>query len=246
MTDLPDLSDPLESNWFLHITDRLIPAPYSGRDPEYVWDIVLRRSPSGDRPQAALFVRRIDARIAVPDGVSLSDVLVQGAGTDDPVLPVALDPTTGRRVVDTGDSGAGFVYAAPQTLNVQVFNDRLDWLVFEDADNPFLDTSISQAARPGQELVDNTGTVRRVIELVNDPEARDLGNDALVVRVEPPFQPVHGPEELADGYDADANDPPESATPARRRAAYASWVRQVVFTPRPPVAVRVFNLEDPS
>jgi len=234
-------------NTGLAVADRLIPAPYSGRDPEYVWDIVMRREPNTNRPQVALFVRRVDARIEVPDGVSLSDVLVGGVGAADPVLPVALDRTTGQRVVDDGQNN-NHVYAAPQTLDVQVFTDRPDLLVFENADDDAIDASISQAVRPGQLLIDNTGTVRTVLGPATDPAALGLRPEALAVRVEPPFLPTNGAEELEDGtnFNPDDNAPDSDVVDAENNAARASWVRQVIFTPRTPVAVRVFTLEAPS
>jgi len=231
----------------LAVADRLIPAPYSGQDPEFVWDIVMRREPNTNRPQVALFVRRVDARIEVPDGVSLSDVLVGGVGAADPVLPVALDRTTGQRVVDDGQNN-NHVYAAPQTLDVQVFTDRPDLLVFENADDDAIDASISQAVRPGQLLIDNTGTVRTVLGPATDPAALGLRPEALAVRVEPPFLPTNGAEELEDGtnFNPDDNAPDSDVVDAENNAARASWVRQVIFTPRTPVAVRVFTLEAPS
>jgi len=248
--DLNDLDMPPtvfdDLNKGLAVADRLIPPPYSGEDPEFVWDIVLRREPATKRPQVALFIRRVDARIDVPDGVSLSDVLVQGTDGGDPVLPVALDRNTGRRAVDDGEN-ANFVYAAPQTLSVQVFTDRPNLLVFENANIDAIDASISQATRPGQILIDNTGTIRRVLGPATDPDALELRPDALAVRVEPPFQAVNGAVELDDGmgFDPDANEP-EATDTLENNANRESWVRQVIFTPRTPVAVRVFTLEAPS
>ena len=65
------------------VSARLFPQPYSGKDPKYVWDLALRREPSGDRLQAAIFIRRIDARVRVPRDHSLSDVLTGGGGEPD-------------------------------------------------------------------------------------------------------------------------------------------------------------------
>jgi len=234
----------------LTVSDRLVPQPYSGKDPKYVWDIVARRQPGTNRPQLAIFVRLIDGRIRVPKDKTLSDVLVVQAASataNSPSLPVALDRTTGRPAVDNaGDDTDDFVYAGLQTLQVQVVEDHLDWLVIEDAANPFIDTSISFATQPGQKLLDNTGTVRTVlgpppndttIALLNDPTVR-------IVRVDPPFNPNHAAVD-ASAYTEDANNP-ESAALNLRKAKRASWIRQVVFTPRTPLAVRVITLEEAS
>lgn len=224
-------------NKALSVTDRLIPQPFSGKDPKYVWDVVARRQPGTNRPQLAIFVRPVDLRIRAPRNATLSDVLVRGAGTDDPVLPVALDLNTGRPAVDDGRSTSGnLVYAAPQTLQVQVMTDHLDWLVIEDANNMFFDTSVSFATKPGQKLLDNTGTVRTVLGPATGPDADDLRNrDTRVLRVDPPFQFTQAAVESAS-YTIGSNNP---STDSER----ASWVRQIVFTPRTPLAIRVITLE---
>lgn len=240
-----NFSDFDDMDKFLTVADRLIPRAYSGKAPQYVWDVVLRRRPGANKPQIALFIRRVDARIKVPNGVALDDVLVRGVDGGDPVLPVSIDLTTGQPVVDDGQNG-DFVYASPQTLNVQVFKDQLDWLVFENAGDPLIDTSISFATRPGQLLVDNTGTVRRVLGPVTEPDAQI--EETVIVRVDPPFQTAHGARRLSDTAYSENNNEPGTTNPptATENAQRASWVRQVVFTPRTPVSVRIINPEDPS
>lgn len=241
--DSASISTPAGMRRILTVADRLYPQPFSGKDPKYVWDIVARREPGTNRPQLAIFIRLVDIRIRVAQNATLSGALVFGDGTDDPILPVAIDRTTGRPVVDNGKSASGdYVYAAPQTLKAQTFQDHLDWLVIEDADNPFIDTSISFATKPGQKFLDNTGTVRTIIGPVKDRIAQ-IAN-TRIVRVDPPFQPSHAPTNLAlDGYDEFANDPAlDPATQAQR----ASWLRQIVFTPRTPLAIRVITLQEPT
>ncbi|MFK7760284.1 MAG: prepilin-type N-terminal cleavage/methylation domain-containing protein [Phycisphaerales bacterium] len=228
-------------NKALSVTDRLYPQPYSGSDPKYVWDIVARRQPGTNRPQLAVFIRNIDPNIRVSQGKSLSDALVIGVDGADPVLPVALDPATGRPVADNGLPGAsGYVYAAPQSLQVQVIDSHLDWLIFEDANGTGFDTSISLATQVGQKLLDNTGTVRTVLgtpaNAQGDPLLRDP--NVRVVRVDPPFNSSQALDSTSNnGLTPNANDP---STDAER----ASWVRQVVFTPRTPLAIRVITLEE--
>jgi len=230
----------------LSVADRLIPQPYSGKDPKYVWDLVARRVPSSNRPQLAIFIRQIDQRINVPINATLSDVLVRSAGTPAgaPALPVAIDMTTGRPAVDNnGDFSDDLVYAAPQTLEVQVVSDHLDWLIIEDSNNQFIDTSISFATKPGQKLLDNSGTVRTVLGPATGPDT-DI-DDTRIVRVDPPFKPSHAAGD-SQAYTENLNDPENAGLPdeAARIAARASWIRQIVFTPRTPLAISVVTLEE--
>ncbi|MBL4810078.1 MAG: prepilin-type N-terminal cleavage/methylation domain-containing protein [Phycisphaerales bacterium] len=230
----------------LSVADRLIPQPYSGKDPKYVWDLVARRTPGSNRPQLGIFIRLIDQRIRVPINATLSDVLVRTAGTagDAPALPVALDRLTGKPVVDhEADFGDNIVYAAPQALQVQVVSDHLDWLIFEDANNPMFDTSISFATKPGQKLLDNTGTVRTVLGPATGPDS--VIPDTRIVRIDPPFKPSHAANDSVS-YNADNNDPENLADEQAKIAARTSWVRQIVFTPRTPLAIRVVTLEENS
>lgn len=226
---------------------RLYPQPYSGKDPRFVWDLALRREPGGDRVQAAIFVRRIDARVRVPTGYSLSDVLTGSNGVPGGQrLPVAIDPNTGRPVADDGNNK---FYANIQMLEVEVHPERLDWLVIPD-DQPigsdFADTSIDLATSSGQKLVDNTGVVRTVIglaELGSDDDSTQLRGRGRVVVVDPPFAASN-----AGGSRTDRARPSDSGTnnDPDWDDERASWVRQVIFTPRTPVAVRIVTLEDDS
>lgn len=230
------------------VSARLFPQPYSGKQPRYVWDLALRRESSGDRLQVAIFVRRIDARIRVPLGFSMSDVLTGGRlGSPplptDPVLPVAVDKTNGRPGVDDGVN-ADMVYAAIQTLNVEVYAEHLDWLIIPS--NPFIDTSIGFAAKVGQQLLDNTGVVRTVVGIPsvdeNDPLAGQLsgvGSDH-VVQVDPPFVFRNA----GGNNTGDARSSSVNTTDPLWDDERASWVRQVIFTPRTPVAIRVVTMEE--
>ncbi len=241
-------------NKALSVADRLIPQPFSGKDPKYVWDIVARRAPGSNRPQLGIFIRQIDQRINVPLNSTLSDVLVRTAGTvgGAPALPVAIDKSNGRPTVDTTADYADsddIVYAAPQTLQVQVVSDHLDWLIIEDAGNFFIDTSISFATKPGQKLLDNTGTVRTVLgPAIGVDQSDPIATDTRIIRVSPPFQPSQAAGD-SGSYTEDLNNPDTSplvSDEASKRAARASWVRQIVFTPRTPFAIRVVTLEENS
>jgi len=226
------------------VSTRLFPQPYSGKDPKFVWDVALRREPSGDRLQAAIFVRRIDARIRVPKNYTLSDVLTNGGSTvlpTEPILPVAIDASNGRIAVDDGING-NLVYAAIQTLQVKVHPEHLDWLIFEDGRNPALDGSVGFASKSGQQLLDNTGVVRTVTGIPtvdpSDPLASEFTNNRVVL-IDPPFTLQN-----AGGSDTNNARPSSNTNNVDWDDERASWVRQVIFTPRTPVAIRVVNLEE--
>jgi prepilin-type N-terminal cleavage/methylation domain-containing protein len=247
-----DITDPVDLNKVLTVADRLVPQPFSGEDPKYVWDVVARRQPGTLRPQLAIFVRHVDPRIRVPSERTLSDLLVvRGAPltSNVPVLPVAIDRTTGLTTVDNaGSDSDDIVYASPQSLQAQVVSDHLDWLIIEDADNTFLNRSVGFAVQPGQKLLDNSGTVRTVlgpppIDSSNPLFTAITTNSIRVVRVDPPFNLKQAAVD-STSYNDSANDPVfgDPNVDAQR----ASWIRQVVFTPRTPLAIRVITLEEVS
>lgn len=225
------------------VSARLYPQPYSGKDPKYVWDLALRREPSGNRVQAAVFVRRVDARLRVPKGYSLSDVLTGSNGVPNgPLLPVAIDGSSGLPVADDGVNNS-FFYAAIQSLNVEVHPAHLDWMIFPDGRDPMVDTSVGFATRAGQKLLDNTGVVRTVVGTPrvdqSDPLRAIVGAGRVVI-VDPPFT-----NQNAGGTNTDSARPDSNTSNPDYDDERASWVRQVIFTPRTPVAIRVVTLEDP-
>jgi hypothetical protein len=215
----------------LPITARLHPAPTSGVDPRFVWDPVVRRAPDGS-VQVGVFVRRVDDRLAVPRGNTLSDVLTGQNGAARR-LPLALTPSTGRLTTDTG---AGSVYPVPQSLGAYVDDRQLSWLILEaSSTDPDLDSSIGFARRVGQKLLDNSGVVRTVVGIPQPAASEDLANLAeRAVIVDPPFT-------RAEASNGQRVNPTDASLQGRTRRA--SWVRQVVFTPHIPVAVRVFTLD---
>lgn len=205
------------------VSARLFPLPGSGADPRFVWDAVGRRAPDG-AVEVAVFVRRIDDRIRVPDGFTLSDVLTGANGVDvnRPVMPLALSvsgSTGGRLVTDDGD-GNEEAYPVPLSVQGEVPEDHLDWFVIDEStySDPNADTSITFLRRVGQRFVDNTGAVRTVVGV---PQGTDEPEAERAMIVDPPFTRIN----------AAANGDQSSA------------VTQAVFTPRTPVAIRVFTLE---
>jgi prepilin-type N-terminal cleavage/methylation domain-containing protein len=222
------------------VSARLFPQANSGKQPKYVWDVALRREP-GQRVQAAIFVRRVDARIRIPRDSNLSNVLTgvePGTSTVDEDyfrLPIAINRNNGLQVADQGRPEQ--VYAAIQMLEVEVYEDYPDELVF--VSGPFVDGSINFAVRPGQQLVDNTGVVRTVVGPAQRPDTDPLPNNRVAVIVDPPFVVAN-----AGGNDTDDVRPDVSPNgTVEERSRRSTWVRQVIFTPRSPVAVRIVNLE---
>lgn len=227
-------SDSRESarEFLLPVSARLHPLPSSGLDPAYVWDVVARRHPSGGT-QFAVFVRRINDRIPVPQGRTLSDVLT-GRNTNR-LLPFAVDTSTGRLVTPSASPPNPQAYPMPMSLEAYVDERQPSWLVLRNAEGAGIDTSVSFVRRVGQRLVDNTGVVRTVVGIPQPQRGEPMASEARrAVIVSPPFTRA----EASNGQVA----PPTIGDPEaqRRRAA---WVRQVVFTPQTPVAVRVFTLD---
>ncbi|MFK7883813.1 MAG: prepilin-type N-terminal cleavage/methylation domain-containing protein [Phycisphaerales bacterium] len=222
----------------LPVKARLYPAPHSGADPKYVWDAILRRIP-GQSAEVAVFVRRVDERIRVPRDFTLSDVLTNDNGVPgitSAVLPVALDQSSGRLVTDDGRN-TSYVYPVPLVATISVYEDHLDWAVLEssDANNPNLDSTLGFLRQPGQQFVDNTGVVRTVIGPAQ--VAAGDGDQALAQRafvVEPPFTR----QNASEGNEIN----PRNSDPWER----STWVKEALFTPQVPVAVRVYTLSDTS
>lgn len=214
-----------EDSQLLPVTARLHPVPESGMEPRYVWDPVVRRTPSGVA-QIGVFVRRIDDRIPVPAGRTLAQVLT-GDGVDQR-LPLAVDPANGRLTTDRGNGDV--FYPPPQSIRAYADDDQPTWLIFEDdLSGAGTDTSFGFIRRVGQKLLDNTGVVRTVVALPQPRAGDPLSNLAeQAVVVSPPFTSAN----TSDGR----NSIGDGVIPA-------DWVRQVVFTPQTPVAVRVFTLE---
>jgi len=190
--------------------------------------------------QAAIFVRRIDARLRIPSGYSLSDALTGGNGyPDDALLPVAINGDNGQIIVDNGEANS--FYAAIQILETEVYSAHLDWLIFPDARDPGINTSASFAAKVGQKLLDNTGVVRTVVGVPTvdpaDPLSGAIGSTDRVVQVDPPFT-------LQNAGGANTGVLAGQSTNIDRDDERASWVRQVIFTPRTPVGIRLVTLEE--
>jgi len=222
-----------EDSQILPVSARLHPLPTSGSDPRFVWDVVARRHPTGPT-EFAVFVRRIDDRIAVPSGQTLPQVFLNPNANQRP-LPLAVDINNGRLQTPLANA-PNQAYPAPQSLDAYADDRQPTWLIFRNAGGASIDTSLGFVRRVGQQFVDNTGVVRTVVGLpqprANEPLA-NLARQAVIVT------PAFTSTESSNGVIVQAR-PAQSREEVRRRA---SWVRQIVFTPQPPVAVRVFTLD---
>lgn len=164
--------DPL----FAH--ERLLPEPYSGPDPQFVWDFVPRKVGAGGGRtvlQIAVFVRRIDPNIRVPAGKRLAELFY----TDDPDVPPTVYPVAvevgGARDQLPSNNGKG-QYAVPRTILVRA--NQSDVVAGKVKVIRFLqarDTQAQAIAQVGQKLVDNLGIVRTVVRAATDASGTVTG-----------------------------------------------------------------------
>ena len=200
------------NNWeyVLPTSARVSPQPFAGavsdpdrprlNQPEFIWDFVMRRTDDGG-VEAAMFVRRLDPRIPIPAGETLSQVLT-GQTSEDLVYPISFNLNQARPA-RTGKRDGNHVYshiaaiAAVHDAEAQVsasgVPDRARLRLTEDLgglEPPVwpgrgagvgFEQIVRFAARPGQKLVDNTGVVRTVTEVVS------ITNNEAIVRVSPAF-----------------------------------------------------------
>lgn len=155
---------------------RMYPQPYSGLQPEYIWDLVPRKRKDGTL-QVAVFVRRIDPAISIPGGSTLSEVLVGQIDVDQQtvsVFPVAEDPTTG---VPSGN-GRG-VYSAIRSAPLTIVQTGSVTLAAVSRG----DDSVNQLARVGQKFIDNLGDQPTVQTIV----AREVVDNQVILTLSPGY-----------------------------------------------------------
>lgn len=177
------------------IGDRLWPRPYSTdkSQPVYVWDMAARRvlatNASGqvvpgsarrdDAIQVAVFVRRIDTGIRLPNARTLSDVLTGSNGAPRRV-PVAAD-AQGRPTFD-GIGGS----SAPNYSMIQRFPYELSpdtsggpGAVMLNVIVPATGPMLTMIAQIGQKFVDQGGELHSVIDVKRD------ASNAVTLQIEP-------------------------------------------------------------
>ncbi len=231
---------------FVPLGDRLYPADSSGlRNPQFVWDLAVRRKvparqgapavptnmadmpPGYEKVQVAVFVRRIDPRIRIPRQQTLySALLDRGIAPPERKWPVSED-AAGEPALD-GRNSEGFVYSRPRTTTA----------VFRPVEDPFTgqtrrdviqivpstDLAFNHVSRPGQIIVDNLGNVYNVLGPADEAFGVGFG-----VRVSPAV-----PAGVVASGQAGNNGQGVTQAP--------SEIRQILYTPQNPVAVKVFEV----
>ena len=233
----------------LPVTARLYPRPYSATGggssdgPQFVWDFVPRRMPSGD-VQVVVFVRRISTGIRVGSGRTLSDVL---SDTTNRVFPVSRDPDTGLVTTDGSGEYAVPLSAVAEPIPLDDYLARPEARASFDPGNDVLRDGvrvrtsggqpqvgtgtrfedIEPIAAVGQRFVDNLGVVRTVVEVLS----AEPGADFIDVRVEPEF--------VRNAVFPTFVDAQQQANGvfALNEAARIGKLRQIVYTPQVPIDV---------
>lgn len=189
-TGIMTLPHPVSGALFVPITDRMFPAPFTpGIDPQYVWDIALRRKAEGGA-QAVVFTRRIDAQVSVAQGWTLSHVLVgRGVASGQRRRPVATDPggqPTGNgvgaysrvRVIELSRWGGDDPTESDPAL-----------VTFADSNDGDSSWATSRAFRRaesvGQQLVDNMGNLYTVVGTRAGEETASDGRRVEWIRLSP-------------------------------------------------------------
>lgn len=217
-----DLESRAEQQYIVPVTGRLFPQPYSGEEPQYVWDIVPRRARLGGNKtglEIAVFIRRIDQRIAVPRGFTLSDVLTRNRlPATQQRLPLGVD-SSGRPTGTGAPANGSGTYSLPQVMPVFVRSSEPTMLVLSStASAEERQWWSAHVAVPGQTVVDNLGHVLNVVRV---PE---LTGSELKVEVD-------------RRYPDSQTDYVSGADPRGVK------VEQIVYTPQKPVRVFTYWAE---
>ncbi|MFA6045273.1 MAG: prepilin-type N-terminal cleavage/methylation domain-containing protein [Phycisphaerales bacterium] len=219
----------------IKLIDRLSPRPYggAGESPRYVWDFAARRisapefgrastglhTPTAqDSVQVAIFVRRIDNMIRVPEGKTLNDVLTGTNLTNvaSRRLPVAQDGT-GRPTYDgVGAGGTGALNYSDIKRISYTLGTTLGPGGYETISFPTGGLS-EYAQQLGQKFVDQFGVVHTVTEVIVD---------------------TTGPSPVNKGVKL---SPPVASDIALMAPNSAEGTPQMLFTVQIPVAVLVFE-----
>jgi type II secretory pathway pseudopilin PulG len=235
------------------LSDRLYPSPASGLTaPQFVWDFVARRLPPTESGgyalladsslgllpgtpeqwrsgvEIAVFVRRVDTGIRVPQGETGFGVMLGSTSTQ--ILPVGVSEVG----IPTGagaNTGDGQIYPPPMTLRAEYDNAKPTLLRLEEdrtltgsepGSTVTVENRLLLASQIGQQLVDNLGNVYTVEEVTNS------GGSFVEVRVRPS---VSAWIPSTSGGTPDWFDP-------------EAWteIRQVAFVAQPPATAIVFRM----
>jgi len=204
--------------------DRLYPPGESGSDPRFIWDVVARRLPveglgnAGARVQVAVFVRRIDQQIRLPDNTTIYQAIT-ARPSPGPVQRVAcaVDDVSAGRVVPRNDGDGE--YARPILLEVEYDEEEPDRIELPPVFGSSSSTIGLALAQPGQRIVDNLGNVYRVLRV--DEE------DPRVLIIDPPV-----PAYVKTTGSSSGNSIEKSQE-----------LFQIAFVSQIPVAVEVFDVK---
>lgn len=214
---------------YISPADRLYPAPHTeSADPQYVWDLALRRKKEGGA-QVVIFTRRIDPQISIPDNVTLSDALIY-SGNAESRLPVAVGvddeaglPTgTGRgaysmiRKVELAAWGGDANDGEPDRRLVLIRPAGTD---VDETGNSTRFSIVRRAEVIGQRLVDNMGNVYTVTDTITAQSDGEDGSPAQWLQLDPPLA-IKTIQQSADGADI-----------------------VMLMTPQVPAAVEVIDIE---
>ncbi|MEZ6318808.1 MAG: prepilin-type N-terminal cleavage/methylation domain-containing protein [Phycisphaerales bacterium] len=151
---------------------RLFPPMFGGGQPQFVWDVAVRKPTKDAQLQVALFVRRVDTAIRVPEGKTLTNVLTGwGMASGEPTaLPVAQSTDAAKR---PSSNGLGDYSGIRQLRNIQPLRASGSSSRPYDRFRVSNLTSIERSvlARKGQKIVDSLGIVRTIVELDEDGNA---------------------------------------------------------------------------
>lgn len=216
---------------YIPVAERLFPMPFTpGLDPQYVWDLALRRKKSGGC-QIVVFTRRLDPQISIPEGWYLSHVLT-GSTNDAGLtrLPLAVSKDSKGNPTGNGLGNYSRVriveldkWSADGAKSDGSGTDKslITIKPFDDGDPTWNASDVMRRAElVGQKLVDNLGNVYTVVGTRTGKESASDGRKIEWLKLDPPLS--------------------DYAWKQKKDGAVVSFV----MTPQPPAAVSVIDVEE--
>ncbi|MEQ8769751.1 MAG: prepilin-type N-terminal cleavage/methylation domain-containing protein [Phycisphaerales bacterium] len=209
VSDGPDKPDQ-----FIPTSARLFPSVYGSVSPQFVWDIAVRRTADASPLEVAIFLRRLDAGIRVPDGKRLANVLTgeglrPGGNVEPAAVPIGETPegANDNQRRPTGNGTGEYSRLRELSIRPQRAGGSedlpADRFPVPGAASKLIETLVG---REGQLLLDDLGVVRTVQGFESDGAGRRL------IVVNPPFP--------------------------------STDQRVIVYTPQTPVAIEIFTVGD--
>ncbi len=201
--------------------ERLFPGVFTdGMNPQYIWDLAIRRKYEGGF-QFLIVTRRIDQQIAVPEGLTLSNVLTgKNATAAQRRLATSVD-AQGRPTGNGGPPGVG-KYSRLRMVQInapEMIRDGDPSLVqvrsMIDGDDGDSGAVLAYSTAIGQKLVDNLGTVYTVTGTQTDKSSKTW------LRINPPLSRSAQDTVIVDGQAV-----------------------ELIMTPQVPVSVEVVDVAE--